>query len=103
MLLVVLVTIPQNKASFLAKKLLQKKVCACVNIIKSVESFFWWEGKIDIVKESLMIIKTKKSLFSKLQKAIKDNHPYTVPEIVGIEAANVNKPYLDWVKKETGD
>tara|TARA_B100000315_G_C14499065_1_gene551454 strand:+ start:434 stop:745 length:312 start_codon:yes stop_codon:yes gene_type:complete len=103
MLLVVLVTIPQNKARFLAKKLLQKKVCACINIIKGIESFFWWEGKIDITGESLMIIKTKKSLFSKLKKVIKENHPYTVPEIVGIEATKVNKPYLDWINKETCD
>ena len=103
MLLVVLVTIPQNKARFLAKKLLQKKVCACINIIKGVESFFWWEGKIDITRESLMIIKTKKSLFSKLKRVIKENHPYTVPEIVGIEATKVNKLYLDWINKETCD
>ena len=49
--ILVLVTIPQNKAKTLVKILLEEKVCACVNILKGVESFFWWQGKIDSDKE----------------------------------------------------
>ena len=101
MIIAVLVTIPQNKAKTIAKKLLTKRVCACVNIINGVESFFWWQGRIDTVKESLLIIKTKKSLFAKLKKAIKQNHPYDTPEIIGFEIDKSNKKYLDWVKKES--
>lgn len=101
MAIAVLVTIPQNKAEKLAKKLLKEHVCACVNILNGVRSFFRWEGKIDTSKESIMIIKTKKNLFEKLKKTITENHPYDTPEIIGFEIDKINKKYLDWLKKET--
>lgn len=101
MIRVVLVTIPQDKAKELANKILENRLCACVNIIKSVDSFFWWENRIDYAKESILIIKTKNNLFNKLKKFIKDNHPYTVPEIISWKIDLVNKEYKDWVINET--
>jgi len=98
--IVVLVTIPKDKAKTLAEILLKNKVCACVNILGEVESLFWWEGKINIEKESLLFIKTKASLFNKLKKLIKNNHPYTVPEIIALEVDKINKEYLDWLDQE---
>lgn len=99
----VLVTVPKDKAKNLANILLQEKVCACVNIIGGLESFFWWEGKIDAETESLLIIKTKDSSFSKLEELIKKNHPYSVPEIIGFQIDKINKSYLDWLNKEVCD
>ena len=100
MALIVLVTIPENKASMLAKKILQEHLCACVNIIDKVSSYFWWEGKIDQVCESLLIIKTKNNLFPELKRAIKKYHPYDIPEIVGLTADKINKEYLRWLLGE---
>jgi len=98
--IVVLVTIPKDKAKALAEILLKNKMCACVNILGEVESLFWWEGKINIEKESLLFIKTKASLFNKLKKLIKNNHPYTVPEIIALEVDKINKEYSDWLSQE---
>jgi periplasmic divalent cation tolerance protein len=100
MAIMVLVTIPQNKAASLAKIILAKRVCACVNIVKGIESFFWWQGKIDSAKETLLIIKTKNSLFTKLKKIIKTVHPYEVPEIIAFKIDKINKDYLKWLDKE---
>jgi len=96
----VMVTIPEEKAEELSRKILQQKVCACVNIVKGVKSFFWWEGKIDESKEALLIIKTKDSLVPRLQAAIKEHHPYTVPEIIAFHIDSINKEYLSWLCKE---
>jgi len=100
MVMVVLVTIPKAKAKAMAKLLLKKRVCACVNIINNVESFFWWQGKIDTAKESLLIIKTKKSFFLKLKDIVKANHPYKVVEIIGFEINKINSEYRQWLDKE---
>lgn len=100
MAILVLVTIPQDKAKFLAELLLNNKLCACVNILNGVQSFFWWDGKIDQENESLLLIKTKSSLFSELEKLIISNHPYTVPEIIALKIDKINKKYLDWLNKE---
>ena len=98
----VLVTISQNKAEGLAMLLLEEKACACVNVIKGVSSFFWWEGKIDAEEEAILIIKTKEALFTKLKQLIKDNHPCSVPEIISFKIDNINQEYLDWLNNSCG-
>lgn len=97
MALMVIVAIPEKEAKDMAMFLLGKKLCACVNIIKGVESYFWWEGKIDEAKEALLLIKTKESLFGRIREAIKGKHSYTVPEIIGFKMDESNKEYVEWL------
>ena len=98
MYIVVFITIPtKDQAKKLASFLLSKKVAACVNIISGVESFFWWQKKIDKTKESLLVVKTQKKLFNKLVKAVKSKHPYSVPEVIALPIVSGNKDYLDWI------
>lgn len=101
MALIVFVTIPPKNAETLAKKILHKRLCACVNILHNVTSYFWWENKVQKEKESLLVIKTKNTLYPQLQKAIKKYHPYTVPEIIAVHIDKINKEYLQWLTKET--
>ncbi|UCG35551.1 MAG: divalent-cation tolerance protein CutA [Candidatus Omnitrophota bacterium] len=100
MAMVVLVTIPAKEAKKMANILLEKRVCACVNVIKDIDSYFWWEGKIAQEKESLLVIKTKDSLYGNIKKVVKENHPYDIPEIVGIKIDQINKVYLSWLNVE---
>jgi len=100
MVIAVMVTIPEKDAEGLVKMLLSERVCACVNIINGVKSFFWWEGKINEAQEVILLIKTKETLFAKLKELIKHNHPYKVPEIVCFKIDNINQEYLDWLNKE---
>lgn len=100
MIIVVMVTVPAGKVDVLVQTLLKKRLCACINIINGVESFFWWEGKIDSADESILIIKTKKDLFEKLKEEIEKLHPYTVVEIISWDIDRVNDRYNDWVIDE---
>ena len=99
--IVVCVTVPCEKANGLARTILKEKVAACVNIIPGIESLFWWEEKIDEAKETLLLIKTQNQLFDSLVAVIKENHPYTVPEIVALEMDRVNPEYLRWIREVT--
>lgn len=100
--IVVLVTASSKKeAQKLASCLLQEKLAACVNVIDGVDSHFRWQGKIDKAKEALLMIKTKKPLFNKLQKRIKSLHSYEVPEIIALPIIAGNKKYLDWIDDST--
>ena len=98
----VLVTIPKEKAKPLVKILLQNRVCACVNILEGIKSLFWWQGKIDEEKESLLIIKTNSGAFQKLKNLIKKNHPYNVAEIITFKIDKINKEYSKWLNKCVG-
>ncbi len=100
MAIAVLVTIPEKDAQNLVRNLLEERVCACVNIIKGVESHFWWQGKIDTAQEVLLVIKTKEVLFGKLRTIVEHNHPYDIPEVISFKMDRLNQQYFDWLNKE---
>jgi periplasmic divalent cation tolerance protein len=96
-IVVVLCTTPQGRSDELANKLVGNKLAACVNVIHNISSTYYWQGKIEKDSEDLMIIKTRRSFFEKLNKFIKENHPYTVPEIVALNVEDVSESYLQWL------
>jgi periplasmic divalent cation tolerance protein len=100
MYIVILITVAKKgEAKKIAAKLLKEKLAACVNIMDKVESFFWWQGKIDHAAESLMVIKSTKAKFAKIVKTVLSAHSYTVPEIIALPIIAGHKPYLDWINE----
>jgi periplasmic divalent cation tolerance protein len=95
--IVVLCTVPKEKGEGLAKLLVEKKLAACVNVVKGLRSFYWWKGKIEEDDEELLIIKTSREAYGELEKQIKENHPYTVPEIIALPIILGNLDYLAWM------
>ncbi len=99
---VVFVTVPdEGVAEKMAKDTVENGLAACVNIVREVRSIYIWEGKIEDEKEFLLIIKTSSSSFKNLKERIKALHPYSVPEIIGIDVTDGNEDYIKWVLKET--
>lgn len=99
---VIFITCPNKKeADRIAKHLIKSKLAACVNIVGDIKSLFWWKSKVDIAKEALLIIKTKKTLINKLIKEVKSLHSYEVPEIIALPIVAGNKKYLDWINECT--
>ena len=91
----------KKQADSIAKNLLKERLCACVNIVEKVDSLFWWRDSIDKAKESLLIVKTKRALISKLIKRVKSLHSYEVPEIICLPIIEADKEYLDWLDSVT--
>ncbi|MFH1783098.1 MAG: divalent-cation tolerance protein CutA [Candidatus Omnitrophota bacterium] len=99
--IIVLITTPDIKtAKKISSCLLDSRIIACSNIIKAIDSIFWWKGKKETSKETLLIVKTKRSSFKKLAKLVKEAHPYDVPEIIALPIIAGHKPYLDWIHEE---
>lgn len=98
--IVVLVTAKnEEEAAAISRKILEDKLAACVNIVRQVRSLFWWEGKIDDVSESLLVIKTQEVCFDRLVKVVKSVHSYSVPEIIALPIIHGYEPYLKWVSE----
>ena len=96
--IVVMTTLPDFKyAETLAGNLISKDLAACVQIIPQITSVYKWEGAIQKDSEVLLLVKTIQSKFSVVQNAIKENHPYTVPEVLAIPASDVSDDYLEWM------
>ena len=95
---VVFVTCPDREtAESIAQEIVEKKLAACVNITGEIKSVYFWKGNIEKDREYLMIIKTTEDLFEDLERSIKEKHPYTVPEIIGMPIIKGSKEYLDWI------
>ena len=99
----VFVTVPSIEVGKkIASGLVSKKLAACVNIIPQITSIYEWEGKINEDSELLLMIKTQTHLFEDLSKFVKENHPYDVPEVIGLSIDQGSQSYLDWIKQVTG-
>ncbi len=92
-----------KKARQLAGFLVSKRLAACVQILPDLESHYRWRGKKETSKEVLLLIKTKASLYKKVEKLILQNHPYEVPEIICLPITKGSKTYLDWISGEVRD
>jgi periplasmic divalent cation tolerance protein len=102
MYIAIFVTAPSKKeAETIARRLLKKRLVACVNILEGIESFFWWQKKIDTAKEALLIVKSTKTKFNKIAKLVKSLHSYEVPEIIALPVIAGNKDYLGWIDECT--
>jgi periplasmic divalent cation tolerance protein len=93
-------TSTEQEAHKVAELLLTKKKAACVNIVPRVDSSFWWQGKLDSARESLLIIKTKASLLPEIIEMVKSVHSYEVPEIIALPIIGGNEDYLKWIDDE---
>ncbi|MFC1621301.1 divalent-cation tolerance protein CutA [Candidatus Omnitrophota bacterium] len=98
---VFITTSSKKEAEKISRVLLDTRLIACANIIKGVDSRFWWKGKKEKASECLIIAKTRKALFNKLAKVVKKEHSYKVPEIIAIPIIAGHKPYLDWIASST--
>jgi periplasmic divalent cation tolerance protein len=95
---VVLVSAPPGeKAASIAKALVEQKLAACVNRIPGVQSTYVWEGKLVEEAEELLIIKTDKTKFKALVKAVKALHPASVPEVLALRVKEGERNYLRWL------
>jgi periplasmic divalent cation tolerance protein len=102
--IVILVTTgSEEEAHKVAELLLERRKAACVNIVPGVASSFWWQGKLDSARESLLIIKTRASLLPEIIELVKRVHSYEVPEIIALPIIGGNEDYLKWIDDEVGE
>ncbi len=98
-MLVVLTTTPnETEAETLARKIVEAKFAACVQVLPPMKSFYFWENAIQAETEYLLLIKTLPEKFEALEKFIQANHSYNVPEIVALSATQVSASYSGWIK-----
>jgi periplasmic divalent cation tolerance protein len=95
----VLVTAPDLKvARMLAQAALTLRLVACANLVPSVESHYWWKGRIERSGEILILFKTTAPKLAALEKLIVDRHPYDTPEFLVTRVNRGNKRYLRWLQ-----
>lgn len=96
-IVVLITTGSREEAHQIANLLVNRRKAACVNVVPQVDSLFWWKGKIDSARESLLLVKTKAPLLPEIISLVKEIHSYEVPEIIALPIVAGSDDYLNWL------
>jgi periplasmic divalent cation tolerance protein len=100
--LLVFTTLPDRVAAMtLAHAIVGRRLAACVNILAASTSVYRWNGAIEEAGEIPLLMKTRSARYPELQAAIRELHPYELPEIIAVPAVRGLPEYLDWIAEET--
>jgi periplasmic divalent cation tolerance protein len=100
--LLVMTNLPDRaSAEKLADALIAKQVAACVNILAPCRSTYRWQGAVQHDEEHPVLIKTTRERYAALEAAIREAHPYELPEIIAVPIERGLPAYLAWVTAET--
>jgi periplasmic divalent cation tolerance protein len=96
---VVFVTCPtRGLAHKIARAVVGKRLAACVNIVSGpVESLYTWKGKLEKVREYLLMMKTTAKRLGELEREVARLHSYDVPEFIALAITEGSAKYLSWL------
>jgi len=97
---VITTTETKADAQAIANALVEQRLAGCVQIVGPITSTYWWAGKIETAEEWLCLIKSRRDLYAALERAIREVHPYDVPEILAVPVIAGSKAYLEWLDSE---
>lgn len=89
-----------DEARDILELLLEKRLISCGSIIPTVESWYVWENEVVSQQEVKVIMKTVGKHYQSLEKLIRKNHSYDVPEILVFSVEDGNDQYLRWVENQ---
>lgn len=94
----VFITAPNTEeAAQLAEMLVGKRLAACVQVMREMQSIFRWQGKVEWQREVLLIAKTVSSKFAEIETEVTKLHSYETPEIIAVPLTHGSQPYLEWL------
>jgi periplasmic divalent cation tolerance protein len=91
-----------EEAERIARALVEGRLAACVNILPGLRSIYRWEGAIEDAQECLLLIKTTRDQFERLEAEVRRLHSYEVPELLAVQVVAGPEDYLNWITESTG-
>jgi periplasmic divalent cation tolerance protein len=89
-----------EEAERLARRLIDDRLAACVNVLSPVRSFYRWKGAVEDSAEWMLVIKTTRDKFDALRAAVESAHTYELPEVIAIPVVEGSPNYLSWIERE---
>lgn len=91
----------RDEAARIGRALVEERLAACVNILPGMTSIYRWQGAVETAEETVLIAKTRATLFERLSERVKELHSYEVPCVVELRLGRGNPDYLGWLAAET--
>lgn len=99
MLEVTTTTETEADARKLARELVHRRLVACAQVSGPIRSYYWWKGNLEEAEEWRCVFKTMSYLYTRVEAAIRELHPYTLPQIIAIPVQSALADYLTWVQE----
>src|SRR5579871_2925970 len=92
----------EEEGARIGRALVESRVAACVTIVAGARSLYRWQGAIESAAECLLVIKSSRGLFDRLQAALAEVHPYDTPEVIALPVIDGASKYMRWLEDELG-
>lgn len=90
----------KDDAVKIARDLVEQRLAACAQVVGPIQSIYRWKGKIEEEEEWLCILKSRYDCYEKMEKRLKDIHPYEEPEILALSVIKGSRTYLAWLDQQ---
>ncbi len=91
----------EQQARSIARRLLDERLAACVDIVGPIRSVYRWRDAIEEEPEFLLFIKTRASLLGRVERRVIELHSYEVPEVLALAPSGGSAAYLGWLLEAT--
>lgn len=92
-----------DKAVAFSRGLVEKRLAVCVTRLPGAHSVYRWESsEVTDNPEIVLLIKSHHTRLTEIEQYFKDNHPYSVPELLVFEIDEIGEAYRSWLMKEVG-
>ena len=92
-----------GSAEAAAARVLEDRLCACVNILPGMTSLYRWEGRIERAGECVALFKTTSEASAALTDRLAGLHPYDQPAILclAVDDELSAAGFVDWIASQT--
>ncbi len=93
-------TTDQRKvAERIAQALVEDRLAACVQIMGPITSIYRWQNEVQSSEEWLVVAKSHRELFARVEAVIRGLHNYEVAEILALPIVTGHSGYLEWMRQ----
>src|SRR4051812_30655103 len=86
----------------LAQELVASRLAASAHVWQSsVDTTYWWKGKIERGAEARLHILTRTDLVHRIASVVRQRHPYEVPHVTATPIIAGDGAFLAWIRDET--
>ena len=89
-----------DSARAFVSALVQARLVACGTLLPAATSIYRWEGELREEPEVVVLLKTDVAKWEALCAAVRERHPYEVPELLALPVSRGLDLYLSWVTSE---
>lgn len=100
---ILLTTAPAEVGGSLARRLIDARVAACVNVLPPMVSVYRWKGEVQTDRECQLVIKTTADRLDAARQVLREHHPYELPECLILRVDDGDPAYLAWLAGQVGE